>query len=136
MRRSGLRLQVLRVEPHGAWLCACTISPVLNQRRDKFVILCKATAILEIIEGIRKKCNNELWWVSDCLQKGLDGTSEIVSLPELMMKEELIEFLDMSLRDVFKKREDELYKSAAYLLLNLIEKRTVGVRENNEFSRH
>ena len=108
------------VELHGAhgYVLAQFLSPVLNQRSDKFggSLAARQRPILEIIEGIRKKCNSE-FMVGVRLSPERFGMElpEIVSLAELMMKEELIEFLDMSLWDVFKNAEDELYKSRPLL---------------------
>ena len=74
--------------------------------------------ILEIIEGIRRNCNSE-FMVGVRLSPERFGMelSEIINLAGLLMKEQLIEFLDLSLWDVFKNAEDERHQSQPLLSL-------------------
>ena len=70
----------------------------------------------EIIEGIRKRCSED-FMVGLRLSSerfGLD-LSEIVELVKSIFSNELVEFLDMSLWDVFKNADHPRYKTQSLL---------------------
>ena len=108
------------VELHGAhgYLLAQFLSPELNKRTDQFggSLAGRQRPILEIIEGIRQKCNKEFMVAVRLSPErfGMD-LSEIINLASLLMREEMIEFLDMSMWDVFKEAEEVEYRSRTLL---------------------
>ncbi len=67
--------------------------------------------LYEIIDGIREVCNNE-FIIGVRLSPERFGLklNEITSLAEQLMTSNMIEFLDMSLWDVFKEPEEEEFK--------------------------
>jgi len=108
------------VELHGAhgYLLAQFLSPELNKRTDRFggSLSGRQRPILEIIEGIRKKCSDE-FMIGVRLSPERFGMDlpEIVSFAELLMEDQLIEFLDLSMWDVFKDAEDSRQESQPLL---------------------
>lgn len=99
------------VELHGAhgYLLAQFISPDINHRTDRYggSLANRSRLIFDIIEGIRQRCGSE-FMVGVRLTPERFGMKlqEIVQLADLLMRDELIEFLDMSMWDVFKMPED------------------------------
>ncbi len=99
------------VELHGAhgYILAQFLSAEINQRDDRFggSLANRQRPILEIIDGIRKRCGNDfMLGVRLSPERFGMQLDEVVNLAALLMREEMIEFLDMSMWDVFKTPED------------------------------
>ena len=76
----------------------------------------RSRLLYEIIDGVREVCNNE-FIIGVRLSPERFGLKleEIVSLAKELMISNKIEFLDMSLWDVFKEPEEEEYKGRSLL---------------------
>jgi 2,4-dienoyl-CoA reductase-like NADH-dependent reductase (Old Yellow Enzyme family) len=99
------------VELHGAhgYLLAQFLSPDINQRTDKFggSLANRASPILQIIEGIRKRCgSNFMLGLRLSPERFGMKLDEVVQLSAQIMRDELVEFLDISMWDTFKMPED------------------------------
>lgn len=100
------------VELHGAhgYILAQFLSPEVNQRTDRFggSLANRQSPIFEIIDGIRKRCGKD-FMIGVRLSPERFGMvlSEVVATAERLLNEEQIEFLDMSMWDVFKLPEDD-----------------------------
>lgn len=100
------------VELHGAhgYLLAQFLSPELNTRTDEYggTMLNRHRIVFEIIEAIRKNCGNDfiIGLRISSERFGLD-MKEILGLVETIFSEELVEFLDVSMWDVFKTAEQK-----------------------------
>ncbi len=104
------------VELHGAhsYIICQFLSPSLNQRNDEYGgnQENRARMLNEIIAGIRENCG-----VNFCLGVRLSPErmgvmmQDMLDLAESLMAEGKIDFLDMSLWDVFKEPEEEVFKS-------------------------
>ncbi|MEX2480340.1 MAG: NADH:flavin oxidoreductase [Gammaproteobacteria bacterium] len=99
------------VELHGAhgYLLAQFLSPDINHRDDQFggSLENRQRPILQIIEGIRQRCGED-FMIGLRLSPERFGMrlTEVIDLAKRLMADELIEFLDMSMWDVFKEPED------------------------------
>lgn len=99
------------VELHGAhgYILAQFLSPDINHRSDRYggSLANRQRLIFEIIEGIRKRCRPD-FMIGVRLSPERFGMKldEVVQVADKLMREELIEFLDMSMWDVFKMPED------------------------------
>ncbi|MGR8919321.1 MAG: NADH:flavin oxidoreductase [Gammaproteobacteria bacterium] len=99
------------VELHGAhgYLLAQFLSAEINRRSDRFggSLENRQRPILDIIEGIRARCGKD-FMLGLRLSPERFGMAlpEVVTLAERVMGDELVEFLDMSMWDVFKQPED------------------------------
>jgi 2,4-dienoyl-CoA reductase-like NADH-dependent reductase (Old Yellow Enzyme family) len=95
------------VELHGAhgYILAQFLSAEINQRDDRFggSLANRSRPIFEIIEGIRKRCGND-FAVGVRLSPERFGMQlqEVVQVADQLMRNELVEYLDMSMWDVFK----------------------------------
>ncbi|MEQ8233890.1 MAG: NADH:flavin oxidoreductase [Gammaproteobacteria bacterium] len=100
------------VELHGAhgYLLAQFLSPDTNRRDDRYggSLENRQRPIMEIIDGIRARCGKD-FMIGVRLSPERFGMRlpEIVDLAGRLMADELIEFLDMSMWDVFKQPEDD-----------------------------
>ncbi len=100
------------VELHGAhgYILAQFLSPDINRRTDQFggSLENRCRPLLQIIEGIRARCGND-FQVGVRLSPERFGMrlAEVVRVAEHLMTNELIEYLDISMWDVFKQPEDE-----------------------------
>lgn len=100
------------VELHGAhgYILAQFLSCEINHRDDQFggSLANRQRPIFEIISGIRERCGSD-FTVGIRLSPERFGMKlqEVVALAEHLMRDELIEFLDMSMWDVFKMPEDD-----------------------------
>ena len=108
------------VELHGAhgYLLAQFLSPVLNKRTDKYggSLQARQKLLFDIIDGIRETCDSN-FMVGLRLSPerfGMD-LKEILSLSNELMTNNLIEFLDVSMWDVFKDPEEEEFRSRPLL---------------------
>ena len=103
------------VELHGAhgYLLAQFLSPEVNKRTDRFggSLANRSAPMFEIIEGIRSVCGDDFMIGMRLSPErfGMD-LGEVIEIAQKLMKDGLIEFLDMSLWDVFKEAEAEEYK--------------------------
>lgn len=102
------------VEVHGAhgYLLSQFLSPTINRRTDRYGGSAenRARLLLEIVDGIRNACRPEF-------QLGLrlsperfgQDLAEIRDLAAKILADEIVDYLDMSLWDVFKKPEDDRF---------------------------
>ena len=104
------------VEVHGAhgYILTQFLSSKINHRTDNYggSLENRARIIFEIVEGIRATCGNDfLLGVRLSPERfGMD-LPEIKTICQRFIDEEKIDFLDISLWDVFKMPEDEQYQS-------------------------
>ena len=103
------------VELHGAhgYILAQFLSPEINQRDDKYgqSLGNRSRLLYEIIDGIRSECNKDfILGVRLSPERFGLRLNEITILAEELMTSGKIDFLDMSLWDVFKEPEDEAFK--------------------------
>lgn len=104
------------VELHGAhsYIICQFLSPELNTREDEYGgnPENRARMLREMIEGIRSRCRDDF-----CLGVRLSPErmgvhmQEMIDLARDLMAEGQIDFLDMSLWDVFKEPEEDAFKS-------------------------
>ena len=100
------------VELHGAhgYLLAQFLSPEVNQRSDRFggSLTNRQSPIFEIVDGIRDRCGDD-FMIGVRLSPERFGMKlpEVVQTAERLMHDDRIEFLDMSMWDVFKMPEDD-----------------------------
>ena len=103
------------VELHGAhgYLLAQFLSSEVNKRTDRFggSLANRSAPMFEIIEGIRAACGDDFMIGMRLSPErfGMD-LGEVIEIAQKLMKDGLIEFLDMSLWDAFKEAESEEYK--------------------------
>ena len=103
------------VELHGAhgYILAQFLSPEINQRDDQYgqSLGNRSRLLYEIIDGIRSECNKDfILGVRLSPERFGLRLNEITILAEELMTSGKIDFLDMSLWDVFKEPEDEAFK--------------------------
>ena len=103
------------VELHGAhgYILAQFLSPEINQRNDQYGqgLRNRSRLLYEIIDGIRSECNKDfILGVRLSPERFGLRLNEITILAEELMTSGKIDFLDMSLWDVFKEPEDETFK--------------------------
>ena len=103
------------VELHGAhgYILAQFLSPEINQRDDQYGLSLsnRSRLLYEIIDGIRSECNKDfILGVRLSPERFGLRLNEITILAEELMTSGKIDFLDMSLWDVFKEPEDEVFK--------------------------
>jgi len=103
------------VELHGAhgYVLCQFFSPVLNQRTDEYGGSAenRFRILFEIIDGIRKRCRDDFMLGVRLSPERFDmSLKEITDVAETLMTSGDIDFLDMSLWDVFKEPEEEEFK--------------------------
>ena len=103
------------VELHGAhgYILAQFLSPEINQRDDQYgqSLSNRSRLLYEIIDGIRSECKKDfILGVRLSPERFGLRLNEITILAEELMTSGKIDFLDMSLWDVFKEPEDEAFK--------------------------
>ena len=103
------------VELHGAhgYILAQFLSPEINQRDDQYgqSLSNRSRLLYEIIDGVRRECNKDfILGVRLSPERFGLRLNEITILAEELMTSGKIDFLDMSLWDVFKEPEDEAFK--------------------------
>ena len=103
------------VELHGAhgYILAQFLSSDINKREDQYgqSLTNRSRILFEIIEGIRIECNpNFILGVRLSPERFGLKLKEITTLAEQLMTSNKIDFLDMSLWDVFKEPEEEEFK--------------------------
>jgi len=99
------------VELHGAhgYILAQFLSSAINHRDDQFggSLANRQRPILEIIHGIRERCGSDFMiGIRFSPERFGMKLEEVVCLVEQLMRDELVEFIDMSMWDVFKMPED------------------------------
>lgn len=103
------------VELHGAhgYILAQFLSSEINKRDDHYggSLINRSRLMYEIIDGIRRDCSKD-FIIGVRLSPERFGLklNEITLLAEELMTSDKIDFLDMSLWDVFKEPEDEEFK--------------------------
>ncbi|MFT5208858.1 MAG: 2,4-dienoyl-CoA reductase-like NADH-dependent reductase (Old Yellow Enzyme family) [Flavobacterium sp.] len=108
------------VEIHGAhgYILGQFISPEINQRSDQYggVLENRTRIIFEIIEGIRRRCDKN-FSIGIRLSPERFGMllSEVLILSQQLMDSGKIDFLDMSLWDVFKDPVEEEFKGRSLM---------------------
>lgn len=104
------------VELHGAhgYLICQFLSPEVNQRSDEFggTAENRARLLFEIVKGIRATCRSD-FNVSVRLSPERFGlvTGEMIDVYERLIDMAQVDFIDMSLWDVFKCASDDAYSS-------------------------
>ena len=97
---------------HGYVLCEF-LSPEINRREDEYggSLENRSRILFEIIDGVRETCgpNFSLGVRLSPERFGLK-LEEIAKVAQRLMREDNIEYLDMSLWDVFKEPEEEVLK--------------------------
>ena len=103
------------VELHGAhgYILGQFLSPEINQRDDEFggSLENRARPIFNIIEGIRRRCGDD-FMLGLRLSPERFGMQlgEVLVICQRLFAESQIDFLDMSLWDVFKDPDEEQFK--------------------------
>ena len=108
------------VEIHGAhgYIIGQFLSAEINQRNDIYggTLENRSRILYEIIDGIRKRCNpNFVLGVRLSPERFNMKLSEIKKLAQDLMMSGKIDFLDMSLWDVFKEPEEDEHKGKSLL---------------------
>ena len=103
------------VEIHGAhgYILAQFLSSEINKREDQYgqSLTNRSRILFEIIDGIRRDCSpNFIVGVRLSPERFGLKLEEIVTLAEELMTSNKIDFLDMSLWDVFKEPEEDEFK--------------------------
>lgn len=102
---------------HGYILCQF-LSPTINQRTDRYggSLENRARIIFDIVDGIRDRCGPGFILSVRLSPERFDlRLGEIVEIAQRLMRDEQIDFLDMSLWDSFKEPEDEAYQERTLL---------------------
>jgi 2,4-dienoyl-CoA reductase-like NADH-dependent reductase (Old Yellow Enzyme family) len=108
------------VEVHGAhgYILAQFLSPDINQRTDEYggSLENRGHILFDVINGIRDRCRDD-FIVGVRLSPERFGLrlSDILVVSQQLMQESKIDFLDMSLWDVFKEPEEEEFKGRSLL---------------------
>ncbi|MBI1250799.1 MAG: NADH:flavin oxidoreductase [Alphaproteobacteria bacterium] len=108
------------VELHGAhgYLLCQFLSPEINQRTDRYggSLEDRARLLFDIIDGVRASCRKE-FSLGVRLSPERFGLklSEIQEVAQRLMREGKIDYLDMSLWNVFKTPEEEAFKHKSLL---------------------
>ncbi len=108
------------VELHGAhgYMLSQFLSPEINKRTDQYggSLENRSRIIIEIIDGIRTRCRPD-FNLSIRLSPERFGLrlAEIIEVAQRLMKEEQIDFLDMSLWDCFKEPVEEEFQGRSLL---------------------
>ena len=103
------------VELHGAhgYVIAQFLSPEINRRDDEFGGSAenRARVLFTIIDGIRKRCGPDfLLGVRLSPERFGLRLEEMIAVARRLLTEQKIDFLDLSLWDVFKEPEEDAFK--------------------------
>jgi len=103
------------VEIHGAhgYILCQFLSPTINQRNDQYggSLENRSRIIIDIINGIRQRCSPDFVLGVRLSPERFDiKLAEIIELSQQLMLAGTIDFLDMSLWDVFKEPAEEEFK--------------------------
>jgi 2,4-dienoyl-CoA reductase-like NADH-dependent reductase (Old Yellow Enzyme family) len=102
---------------HGYILCQF-LSPGINQRTDHYggSLENRARLTFEIIDGIRERCRDDFLLSVRLSPERFDlKLAEIQQVAQRLMNEGKIDFLDMSLWDVFKEPVEEAFQGRSLL---------------------
>lgn len=108
------------VELHGAhgYLLCQFLSPEVNQRTDQYggSLENRARIVFDLVERIRGECRSD-FSIGVRLSAERFGIKleDIVQVADRLMRDELIDYLDMSLWDVFKEPEEDAFKGRPLL---------------------
>lgn len=108
------------VEIHGAhgYILAQFLSPKLNRREDRYggSIENRARVIFEIIDGVRARTNKDFQLGLRLSPERFDlKLGEIVQVAQSVMTDGRIDYLDMSLWDVFKEPTEDEFKGRSLM---------------------
>ena len=108
------------VELHAAhgYILAQFLSPEINQREDAYgqSLNNRCRLLYEIIDGIRNECNKNFMIGVRLSPERFDmKLAEVIIIAQELMTSDKIDFLDMSLWDVFKEPEEEEFKGKSLL---------------------
>lgn len=108
------------VELHGAhgYILCQFLSPGINQRSDRFggSLENRARPLFEIIDGIRARCRPDFQLGVRLSPERFDvQLAEIVEVAQRLMREGKIDYLDMSLWNVFKEPTEEAFKGRSLM---------------------
>ncbi|MAI41689.1 MAG: NADH:flavin oxidoreductase [Candidatus Azotimanducaceae bacterium] len=102
------------VELHGAhgYMICQFLSAKTNSREDEFggSFHNRASVLFRIIDGIRERCGDDFIVGVRLSPEGVVKLEESIALAKQLMMEEKIDFLDMSLWDVFKEPLEEAFQ--------------------------
>ncbi|MEH6911363.1 MAG: NADH:flavin oxidoreductase [Oceanicoccus sp.] len=103
------------VELHGAhgYILCQFLSPTINQRQDQYggSLENRSRIVVDIIDGIRKRCSPDFVLGVRLSPERFDvKLAEIRQLAQQLMASGSIDFLDMSLWDVFKEPAEEAFQ--------------------------
>lgn len=102
-------------EIHGAhgYVVAQFLSPEINRRSDEFggTVENRARMLFAIIDGIREQCDpNFLLGVRLSPERFGLRLGEMIEVTKRLLEDQKIDFLDLSLWDVFKEPEEEAFR--------------------------
>jgi 2,4-dienoyl-CoA reductase-like NADH-dependent reductase (Old Yellow Enzyme family) len=108
------------VELHGAhgYILCQFLSPTLNRRTDRYggSPQNRARIVLDIIRGIRRRCRPDFLLGIRLSPERFDlRLAEIRDLAAQLMREESVDFIDLSLWDVGKEPEEEDFRGRSLL---------------------
>ncbi len=108
------------VELHGAhgYILCQFLSPGVNLRDDKYggSLENRARPLFDIIDGIRARCGGNFQLGVRLSPERFDvKLDEIVEVAGRLMREDKIDYLDMSLWNVFKEPSDEAFKGKSLM---------------------
>lgn len=103
------------VEIHGAhgYVVAQFLSPEINRRTDEFggSLENRSRLLFAVVDGIRKQCGRDfLLGVRLSPERFGLRLGEMIAVAERLLTDQEIDFLDMSLWDVFKESEEEEFR--------------------------
>lgn len=108
------------VELHGAhgYIIAQFLSPEINRREDEYggSLENRGRILFDMIDGIRSRCRKD-FIVGVRLSPERFGLrlGEIIEVAERLLRAQQIDFLDMSLWDVFKEPEEEAFRGRSLM---------------------
>jgi 2,4-dienoyl-CoA reductase-like NADH-dependent reductase (Old Yellow Enzyme family) len=108
------------VELHAAhgYIISQFLSPGINQREDAYgqSLTNRCRLLYEIIDGIRKECKKSFMVGVRLSPDRVDmNLGEVITIAQELMTSDKIDFLDMSLWDVFKEPEEDEFKGKSLL---------------------
>jgi 2,4-dienoyl-CoA reductase-like NADH-dependent reductase (Old Yellow Enzyme family) len=108
------------VELHGAhgYILCQFLSPAINRRNDQYggSLENRSRIIFEIIQAIRDRCRPDFLLGVRLSPERFDvQLGEIIEVAQRLLSENHIDFLDMSLWDVFKEPEEEAFQGRSLM---------------------
>lgn len=108
------------VELHGAhgYILCQFLSPEINQREDKYggSLANRSRILFDLVDAVRAECGKD-FSLGVRLSPERFGLqlAEILEIAERLMTDDIIDYLDMSLWDVFKQPEEDAFKGRSLL---------------------